>query len=95
MSRPKKGQKGYEEANAKWRASMIARLGSEEALKEWQRNLGRKGGQAGKGSGYGGGFSSTKVGADGLTGYDRARIYGAVGGRRSKRGKAKKSTNKE
>lgn len=35
-----------------------------------------------------GGFGSTKVGADGLTGQERARLVGAKGGSASKRGKA-------
>lgn len=36
-----------------------------------------------------GGFASDKVGKDGLTGAERARIAGAKGGARSKRGPAK------
>lgn len=47
--------------------------------------IGRKGGQNGKT----GGFASTKVGADGLTGRQRARLAGAKGGHISKRGPAK------
>lgn len=57
---------------------------------DFYRNLGRKGGLAGRGKNYGGGFSSTKVGADGLTGLERSRIAGQKGGKRSKRGPAKK-----
>lgn len=34
----------------------------------------------------GGGFASDKVGADGLTGQERARLAGAKGGKNSKRG---------
>lgn len=33
-----------------------------------------------------GGFASEKVGKDGLTGRERARKYGAIGGRKSRRG---------
>lgn len=33
-----------------------------------------------------GGFASDKVGKDGLTGKERARKFGAIGGRKSKRG---------
>lgn len=33
-----------------------------------------------------GGFASDKVGKDGLTGRERAKKYGAIGGRISKRG---------
>lgn len=37
-----------------------------------------------------GGFASEKVGADGLTGFERARIAGRKGGAISKRGPAKR-----
>lgn len=47
--------------------------------------IGRKGGLVE----CNGGFGSAKVGADGLTGPERARIAGAKGGRKSKRGPAK------
>lgn len=33
-----------------------------------------------------GGFASDKIGKDGLTGKERARKFGAIGGRKSKRG---------
>ena len=39
-----------------------------------------------------GGFASPKVGKDGLTGWERAKIAGRKGGLVSKRGKAKKTT---
>lgn len=48
--------------------------------------IGRIGGRA---SGTGG-FASHKVGTDGLTGRERARLAGTRGGKISKRGKAKK-----
>lgn len=44
---------------------------------------GRKGGLKSKG----GGFQSFKVGDDGMTGYQRARVAGRMGGLKSKRGK--------
>lgn len=47
--------------------------------------IGRKGGK----NGNSGGFASGKVGKDGLTGRERAKIVGAKGGRISKRGAAK------
>lgn len=47
--------------------------------------IGRKGGLVSSSKG----FASAKVGADGLTGIQRARIAGAKGGRKSKRGPAK------
>lgn len=37
-----------------------------------------------------GGFASIKVGLDGLTGLDRAKIAGRKGGLKSRRGKSKK-----
>ena len=49
-------------------------------------NIGRKGGQ----NGTTGGFASEKVGKDGLTGSERAKLAGAKGGAISKRGPAKK-----
>lgn len=45
------------------------------------RKMGRKGGKA---SGNGG-FASTVIGRDGLTGAQRARAAGSIGGRISKR----------
>lgn len=45
--------------------------------------IGQKGGKLGKT----GGFASTKVGADGLTGRERARLAGTKGGKISRRTK--------
>lgn len=52
---------------------------------------GRKGGQ----NGHVGGFNSDKVGKDGLTGFERARIVGAIGGRKSRRTGVKNGEGKE
>lgn len=49
------------------------------------REIGRKGGLVSST----GGFASTKPGLDGLTGPERARIAGAIGGHKSRRGPAK------
>lgn len=53
---------------------------------DWYVSIGRKGGRSGRT----GGFGSAKVGADGLTGRERARLAGARGGkisvRKSKKG---------
>lgn len=49
------------------------------------RDIGRIGGT----NGHTGGFASETVGADGLTGYQRAVIAGAKGGRISKRTKSR------
>lgn len=49
--------------------------------------IGKKGGKNGKT----GGFASEKIGKDGLTGFERARIAGQKGGSISRRGPAKKN----
>lgn len=51
--------------------------------------IGAMGGHNGKT----GGFASNKVGKDGLTGQERAKLVGAIGGLKSKRGPAKNSGN--
>ncbi len=50
---------------------------------DFYAKIGAKGGSNGKT----GGFASYVIGADGLSGKERARIAGAVGGRKSKRRK--------
>jgi hypothetical protein len=54
---------------------------SEEAYKEWRKQIGAVGGSKSRG----GGFASDVVGDDGLTGKQRAAIAGAKGGSVSKR----------
>ena len=49
--------------------------------KDYYANIGRKGGKKSRT----GGFASHKVGRDGLTGIERAKIAGAKGGHISKR----------
>ncbi len=49
--------------------------------KDFYRNIGKMASHPGTG-----GFASEKVGKDGLTGRERARKYGAIGGRKSRRG---------
>lgn len=39
-----------------------------------------------------GGFASLKAGKDGMTGQQRAKYYGRIGGLLSRRGKSKKTT---
>ena len=56
--------------------------------KDFDRELGRKGGR----NGHTGGFADTRPGKDGLTGQQRAVYYGRIGGSISRRGKAKKTT---
>lgn len=53
---------------------------------DFYAKIGSKGGSRG----HTGGFASKKVGADGLTGFERARIAGKKGGTVSKRGPAKR-----
>lgn len=50
---------------------------------DYYRNIGKLGGLKSRG----GGFASHKVGEDGLTGLERARIAGAKGGKISKKNK--------
>ena len=51
-------------------------------------------GSEGGSRGHTGGFASEKVGADGLTGLERARIVGKKGGAISKRGPSKRKEQK-
>lgn len=53
---------------------------------DFYSRIGRKGGKVS----CNGGFASTKIGLDGLSGLERAKIAGRKGGLLSKRGKAKK-----
>lgn len=50
---------------------------------DYYRNIGKLGGLKSRG----GGFASNKVGEDGLTGLERARIAGAKGGKISRKNK--------
>lgn len=54
--------------------------------KDFYARIGAKGGR----NGHTGGWASDAVGKDGLTGYERAKKYGAIGGAKSKRGPARK-----
>ena len=53
---------------------------------DFYARIGKKGGSASTPTG---GFGSDKIGPDGLTGRERARVAGAKGGRMSKRGSKK------
>ena len=53
---------------------------------DFYKHIGRLGGIMGTT----GGFASDKVGKDGLTGAERASIYGTIGGRNGKRGPARR-----
>lgn len=69
---------------SKMMQTMIKKLGSEEAVRAWYKALGAKGGR----NGTDGGFAATKVGKDGLTGPERSRVAGQIGGKASVRQKA-------
>lgn len=70
---------GTIEGGRKARNTNIKRFG-----RDFYKRIGRKGGR----NSHTGGFASDKVGADGLTGVERARIAGAKGGRASRRRKS-------
>lgn len=74
MARPKKNTKAGKIALKKWRKTMAERYGDTSA---YFAEIGRKGGQAGAGPDYTGGFAGSK---------DLARKAGAVGGTLSRRG---------
>ena len=93
MARPKAGTKEGDAASEKWRQTMIKKYGVDGVHKKMQE-IGSKGGANGKGPGYKGGFASDEVGEDGLNGRQRARLAGAVGGKRSRRGPAKDDIEK-
>ena len=61
----------------------------ETNLRLYGKDFYRRNGQKGGKNGNTGGFASNVVGADGLTGRQRAVLAGAIGGHISRRGKAK------
>ncbi len=63
-----------------------AKTNYERYGKDFYREIGRKGGK----NGHTGGFASESIGKDGLTGAQRAKKCGSIGGYKSKRGPAKK-----
>lgn len=84
MARPRRGEKGSVEAGNRWRQTMLAKHGGEDGLHRFMQSVGKKGGSV---VGKKGGFASDVVGADGLTGRERARKVGVIGGRKSRRTK--------
>lgn len=82
MSRPKADTEAGLIANEKWRQTMLAKYGGEQELTRAMAARGRLGGISSKS----GGFASNVVGADGLSGRQRARVVGALGGKISRRG---------
>jgi len=76
---------------AKKAQTTMKRIYGEEGRILFFKRIGQKGGH----NSTNGGFASDKIGADGLTGRERARIAGKIGGRVSRRGKAKKNKEEE
>ena len=66
--------------NKKMFETMVKKHGSEEAERDWFRSIGGKGGKRSRG----GGFASSKIGKDGLTGQERAKLAGSKGGKTSR-----------
>lgn len=64
-----------------------AKTNKEKYGKDFYAKIGGIGGR----NGHTGGFGSETVGKDGLTGVERAKKYGAIGGKISKRGPAERS----
>lgn len=58
---------------------------------DFYARIGHRGGK----NGTTGGFASEKVGRDGLTGAERAKLAGAKGGKLSKRGPAKRLSDED
>lgn len=74
---------GNNQSGQKLVATMIEKYGSYEAYKQSMRERGSNGGK----NGNTGGFASELIGDDGLTGRERARVVGVIGGAKSKRRK--------
>lgn len=72
---------GTREGGLKGRETIYKKHG-----KDFFKKIGAKGGRAGNT----GGFASLIIGKDGLTGPERAKIYGIIAGNQTTRGKAKK-----
>lgn len=69
---------------------LAAKTNKQRHGEDFFKTIGRKGGLVHSN----GGFASLKVGKDGLTGPERAKKYGAVGGRKSKKRPAKDDIDK-
>ena len=68
---------GDREGGLKAEQTMIVKLG-EERYRQWRKEVGRLGGQRSVGDRSG--FALKKPGKDGLTGPERARVAGRLGG---------------
>jgi hypothetical protein len=72
-------------AGSKQGGALAAKTNKQKYGADFYARIGAMGGKLGKT----GGFASDMRGEDGLTGKERARLAGAIGGRRSKRRPAK------
>ena len=77
---------GNRDGGRKAAATNMAKYGP-----DFYRDIGRKGGT----NGHDGGFAAKGLGKDGLTGPERAKIYGSVGGKVSKRGRTFELTEED
>lgn len=89
--RSKRGTPSGNRATKKWYDTMLKKLGSEEAIVEYFRTIGRKGGSVPGEKG----FASFTVGRDGMTGWQRSHIAGRKGGRISRRTGVKNGEGKK
>ena len=72
-----------------------AKKASETNLRKYGKDYYARIGAMGGSMSVNGGFASDKVGKDGLTGRERAKIAGRKGGKLSKRGPASKKKDAE
>ena len=77
MARPKKGTPAGDKATEKWHKTMEAKHGGKEGVTNLMQQIGAKGGKAGCGPDYFGGFVGDR---------ERAKRCGAIGGAKSRRG---------
>ena len=77
-------------AGTKIGGAKAAKTNKKRHGKGFYAKIGRMGGK----NGHTGGFASDKVGKDGLTGFERAKKVGSVGGKISRRGPSKRHGKK-
>ena len=76
------GKKVVETRVQKYMGQGYTEIEARKMVSDDYRRIGKIGGSV---KGTKGGFASEVIGDDGLTGYERARVAGAIGGARSKR----------
>lgn len=80
---------GTKAGSIKAQNTMRKKLG--DNYNDFFRTIGKKGGQ----NGHTGGFKTTLRDKNGLTGFERARIYGRIGGMKSRRTGVKNGEGKK